>query len=83
MNVTAAGDAFKKAAELHLGMDTKHEAASNFTEAAQVMKRDEPKGKREEERKREIGSCSCYSICAEAVDCYLKAVEIYTDMVSV
>lgn len=40
----ASGDAFKKAAELHLGLDTKHEAANNYTEAAQVMKRDEPRG---------------------------------------
>lgn len=55
----AAGDAFKKAAELHLQLETKHEAASNYTEAAQVMKRDEPR---------------------DAVDCYLRAVEIYTDM---
>lgn len=42
----AAGDAFKKAAELHLTLDTKHEAANNYTEAAQVMKRDEPRGER-------------------------------------
>ena len=41
---TAAGDAFKKAAELHLNLDTKHEAASNYTEAAQVLKREEPRG---------------------------------------
>lgn len=33
-----------KAAELHLTLETKHEAASNYTEAAQVMKRDDPRG---------------------------------------
>ncbi len=33
-----------KAADIHLNLDTKHEAASNYTEAAQVMKRDDPKG---------------------------------------
>ena len=40
---TVSGDAFKKAAEIHHLLDTKHEAASCYTEAAQVLKRDEPK----------------------------------------
>ena len=40
----ASGDCFKKAAAIHLQVDTRHEAASNYTEAAQVLKRDEPKG---------------------------------------
>ena len=40
-----SGDAFRKAAELHLLLDTKHEAASCYTEAAQVLKRDDPQGR--------------------------------------
>ena len=42
---TAAGDAFRRAAELHMGMETKHEAATHFVEAGQVLKREDPKGR--------------------------------------
>lgn len=55
----AAGESFKRAAEIHMELDTKHESASNLCEAAQVLKREDPR---------------------EAVICYLRAVEIYTDM---
>ena len=37
---TAAGDAFRRAAELHMGMETKHEAATHFVEAGLVLKRE-------------------------------------------
>ena len=42
---TAAGDAFHRAAELHMGMETKHEAATHFVDAGQVLKREDPKGR--------------------------------------
>lgn len=42
---TAAGDAFRRAAELHMGMETKHEAATHFVEAGLVLKREDPKGR--------------------------------------
>ena len=41
---TAAGDAFRKAAEIHIELDVKHEAASTLVEAGQVLKKDDPKG---------------------------------------
>lgn len=41
---TAAGDAFRSAANLHMQLGTRHEAATNLVEAGQVMKRDDPKG---------------------------------------
>lgn len=55
----AAGEAFRRAAAIHMELDVKHEAATNLVEAGQVMKKDDPR---------------------EATECYLKAVEIYTDM---
>ena len=41
----AAGDAFKRAADIHVELETKHESASNLCEAAQVLKRENPSGK--------------------------------------
>ena len=43
----AAGDAFKRAADIHIELETKHESASNLCEAAQVLKREDPSGKRD------------------------------------
>lgn len=81
---TAAGESFKRAAEIHLELDTKHESASNLCEAAQVLKREDPRGT----------YCNFFTFSCvhrllssfpphrtEAVGCYLRAVEIYTDMV--
>lgn len=45
LHTTAAGDAFRRAAELHMGMETKHEAATHFVEAGLVLKREDPKGR--------------------------------------
>ena len=46
----AAGDAFKRAANIHIELETKHESASNLCEAAQVLKRENPSGKRDRGR---------------------------------
>lgn len=43
--IIAAGKAFKEAATIHQKLDTKHEAASNFVEAGQVLKKEDSKGK--------------------------------------
>lgn len=56
---TEAGNAFRKAAEIHFNLDTKHEGAAVLADAGQVLKKDSPR---------------------EAVDCYQKAIEVYTDM---
>eukprot|EP00731_Ephydatia_muelleri_P027295 Em0019g168a len=56
---TAAGNAFRKAAEIHFKLDTKHEGAAILADAGQVLKKDSPK---------------------EAVECYQRAIEVYTDM---
>lgn len=42
--LTAAGESFKRAAEIHMELETKHETASNLCEAAQVFKREDPHG---------------------------------------
>lgn len=57
---TQAGQAFVKSAELNLAKgDAKHDAASNYVDAA---------------------TCYRKTDCRLAVDCLLKAAEIYTDM---
>lgn len=43
--VLAAGESFKRAAEIHMELETKHESASNLCEAAQVLKREDPRGR--------------------------------------
>ena len=45
LHVLAAGECFKKAAEIHMELETKHESASNLCEASQVLKREEPRGR--------------------------------------
>ncbi len=44
-HTTEAGKAFQEAAEIHLKLDTKHEAATHLVEAGQVLKKDLPTGK--------------------------------------
>ena len=44
-HILAAGEAFKRAAEIHIELETKHETASNLCEAAQVLKREDPHGR--------------------------------------
>ena len=41
----AAGNAFRKAAEIHFKLDTKHEGAAILADAGQVLKKDSPKGR--------------------------------------
>ena len=41
---TEAGDAFRRAADVQMQLDVKHEAGSNLVEAAQVLKREDPRG---------------------------------------
>ena len=40
----AAGAAFCRAADLHLQLETKHEAATNLSDAGQVLKKEDPNG---------------------------------------
>ncbi len=42
--VTAAGEAFRRAAQIHIELDVKHEAASTLVEAGQVLKKDDATG---------------------------------------
>ena len=41
----AAGESFMRAAEIHMELETKHESASNLCEAAQVLKREDPRSR--------------------------------------
>ncbi|ENN74327.1 hypothetical protein D910_12797 [Dendroctonus ponderosae] len=58
-NWVSAGSAFCEAATLHLRSGARHEAATNYVDAANCYKK---------------------SNINEAVTCYLKAIELYTDM---
>ncbi|KAA0716434.1 Alpha-soluble NSF attachment protein [Triplophysa tibetana] len=58
-NWSAAGDAFYKAAGLHLRVQSKHNAAVNFIDAGNAYKKSDPQ---------------------EAISCFGKATDIYTDM---
>ena len=53
---SAAGEAFKRAAEVHMELETKHESASNLCEAAQVLKREDPQGVC-------VSECVCVCVC--------------------
>ncbi|XP_015595646.1 alpha-soluble NSF attachment protein [Cephus cinctus] len=55
----AAGNAFCEAANLHSKAGSRHDAATNYVDAANCYKKSDPN---------------------EAVNCLLKAIEIYTDM---
>lgn len=73
-----AGQAFCKVANLHLETASRHDAATNYIDAGNCYKKSEPNG----------GFClsSLYHSTtykfyfSEAVNCLLKAIEIYTDM---
>nr|DBA20657.1 TPA: hypothetical protein GDO54_017417 [Pyxicephalus adspersus] len=58
-NWSAAGNAFCQAAQLHLQVQSKHDAATNFVDAGNAFKKSDPQ---------------------EAINCLLRAIEIYTDM---
>uniref|UniRef100_A0A8C5R122 NSF attachment protein alpha n=1 Tax=Leptobrachium leishanense TaxID=445787 RepID=A0A8C5R122_9ANUR len=58
-NWNAAGSAFCQAAQLHLQVSSKHDAATNFVDAGNAFKKSDPQ---------------------EAINCLLRAIEIYTDM---
>ncbi|KAM7134086.1 alpha-soluble NSF attachment protein [Macrochelys suwanniensis] len=58
-NWSAAGNAFCQAAQLHLQLQSKHDAASNFVDAGNAFKKADPQ---------------------EAINCLIRAIEIYTDM---
>ncbi|XP_066158856.1 alpha-soluble NSF attachment protein isoform X2 [Euwallacea fornicatus] len=58
-NWPSAGSAFNEAANLHLRAGSRHEAATNYVDAANCYKK---------------------SNINEAVNCLLRAIEIYTDM---
>nr|XP_020753656.1 alpha-soluble NSF attachment protein [Odocoileus virginianus texanus] len=61
-NWSAAGSAFCQAAQLHLQLQSKHDAATCFVDAGNAFKKADPQ---------------------EAINCLMRAIEIYTDMVSV
>ncbi|XP_060779979.1 N-ethylmaleimide-sensitive factor attachment protein, alpha b [Neoarius graeffei] len=58
-NWSAAGNAFCQAALLHLQIQSKHDAATNFIDAGNAFKKADPQ---------------------EAINCLIRAIEIYTDM---
>ncbi|XP_063997341.1 alpha-soluble NSF attachment protein [Pogoniulus pusillus] len=58
-NWSAAGNAFCQAAQLHLQLQSKHDAASCLVDAGNAFKKADPQ---------------------EAINCLLRAIEIYTDM---
>ncbi|KAK9394346.1 alpha-soluble NSF attachment protein [Crotalus adamanteus] len=58
-NWSAAGNAFCQAAQLHLQLQNKHDAAMSFVDAGNAFKKADPQ---------------------EAINCLLRAIEIYTDM---
>ncbi|NXI68633.1 SNAA protein, partial [Anseranas semipalmata] len=58
-NWSAAGNAFCQAARLHLQLQSKHDAATNFVDAGNAFKKADPQ---------------------EAINCLIRAIEIYTDM---
>ncbi|XP_069500443.1 alpha-soluble NSF attachment protein [Ambystoma mexicanum] len=58
-NWSAAGNAFCQAAQLHLQVQSKHDAATNFVDAGNAFKKADPQ---------------------EAINCLIRAIEIYTDM---
>ncbi|KAJ8775467.1 hypothetical protein J1605_016317 [Eschrichtius robustus] len=61
-NWSAAGNAFCQAAQLHLQLQSKHDAATCFVDAGNAFKKADPQ---------------------EAINCLMRAIEIYTDMVRV
>nr|KAF6272686.1 NSF attachment protein alpha [Myotis myotis] len=58
-NWSAAGNAFCQAAQLHLQLQNKHDAATCFVDAGNAFKKADPQ---------------------EAINCLMRAIEIYTDM---
>ncbi|XP_053908800.1 alpha-soluble NSF attachment protein isoform X2 [Cuculus canorus] len=58
-NWSAAGNAFCQAAQLHLQLQSKHDAATNLVDAGNAFKKADPQ---------------------EAINCLIRAIEIYTDM---
>ncbi|XP_056652222.1 alpha-soluble NSF attachment protein isoform X3 [Monodelphis domestica] len=56
---SAAGNAFCQAAQLHLQLQSKHDAATSFVDAGNAFKKADPQ---------------------EAINCLMRAIEIYTDM---
>ncbi|XP_047645799.1 alpha-soluble NSF attachment protein isoform X2 [Phacochoerus africanus] len=58
-NWSAAGNAFCQAAQLHLQLQSKHDAATCFVDAGNAFKKADPQ---------------------EAINCLIRAIEIYTDM---
>ncbi|KAG8130862.1 putative Alpha-soluble NSF attachment protein [Naja naja] len=58
-NWSAAGNAFCQAAQLHLQLQNKHDAAMSFVDSNNAFKKADPQ---------------------EAINCLLRAIEIYTDM---
>ncbi|NXG43777.1 SNAA protein, partial [Psilopogon haemacephalus] len=58
-NWSGAGNAFCQAAQLHLQLQSKHDAATSLVDAGNAFKKADPQ---------------------EAINCLLRAIEIYTDM---
>ena len=63
----AAGAAFRRAADIHMELDVKHEAATTLVEAGQVLKKEDPRG---EGRGHSVPWQPLSSImCSEAASC--------------
>lgn len=83
----AAGNAFSQAARLHLQMQSKHDAATNFIDAGNAFKKADPQGN--DYYSPFWSSCAVnilpkytfFFLSPEAINCLNRAIEIYTDMV--
>jgi alpha-soluble NSF attachment protein len=74
-----AGEAFFKAADLHLKNGTKHEAATNFVDAATCYKKCDTKGNNTTQINRETKPCAII-IVIESVTCLNNAIDLYQEM---
>ena len=89
-NWSSAGSAFYEAAELHAKAGSRHDAATNYVDAANCFKKTVINGTNAHNFWRLL-YIWCQEICimlivywfrmfVEAISCLLKAIEIYTDM---
>jgi alpha-soluble NSF attachment protein len=77
---SSAGDTFVTLAQHHTKLGNKHDAATNYVDAANCYKKSDANGKTEEQLT-SVTLVRAYSLFStEAANCLIKAVDIYTDM---
>ncbi|XP_034800722.1 alpha-soluble NSF attachment protein isoform X1 [Pan paniscus] len=88
-NWSAAGNAFCQAAQLHLQLQSKHDAATCFVDAGNAFKKADPQARCACVRLLSSASAETTSLShvsshlpfsPEAINCLMRAIEIYTDM---